>query len=1344
MDMDVQSLAATASHLLASLSQDTRLIELDTALPGALVVERFEGTESVCADFQFAIDCLSTSAFLDAKALIGQPLSLRLRQADGSHLHWHGHCTQVAPLGSDGGLARYRLTMEPWTAFLKLRRNAIICQDLDALGVIERIFDDYPQASYRIDATQSLPVFPTKTQYRVSDHDFVFRLLAEAGLAWRFEHEQGDATDESASCHTLVIFDRDAEIVDAAPAVLRFHRIDATESLDAITHFTDQHQATPNAVTTASWQPERVESHAAALSADPVGPHLPTREVYTAEQSGRFAERRHADLAAELQLDALRLPQRLHMGAGSARSLSAGLAFTLTQHPNHSGERFIPLTVEHIAANNLGSGIVALLDNVELERGSYRNRFVAVSADAPIVPAARPKSTAPGLQTALVVGLPDAAVTSTRDHQVRIQFPWQRGRNPNRGGLTDAGSSANPDGHAPGDDSSGTWVRVSEWQAGPNWGSHALPRIGSEVLVEFQHGDIDQPIIIGQLYNGEVAPPFALAEASNHPGTVSGLHSQSLDGSGTQQWLMDDASGQLRQRLHTSLADSRLELGYLIDPSNASRGGMRGQGFDFATLGWANLRAGQGVLLSTTARPNATSTQLDIAEAVGQLKGAEQTAQALSDAAEGSQVAALGANAQQAKLITALDAEQDGKHPGRVNGQPATKPSGSSRDGGDPVEKFATPLLFVESPDAVALTTPKSALAYAGGNVHLTSQHDAHLAAGHTVAGVSGGHLALFAQHGPIKAIAANGPLTLQAHAGPLELLADQSVTITATDERIDVLAKQKIVLQAGQTQITLEGGDITFACPGNFTVKAGQVPFKGGGKANVALTALPTVLAGGPMLVSATLIETIAAATPPPSARSAPALDSLSTASSTPATAVTTSGDSGRRQFVNFATAEQRWIDGKILNSLERQTQNPTIKVEFKPAGAHTFAICAKPDASNAVYSAGEQGRNANYTCDTSQRSYTTESDGTLVVDDIQIAAAGADEYAFEVMDSRNVVVATERLKTTRRIYVQEIVMKGRVAGCAAENLDAVINEFRNYGIEFIRLPRVEMEAMPNIDLLDGTSGDQARFETLARQAYAASEGPKYEPYTLSVVYTDHLAFRDPLPLPLIEPGEAGPQGRKVRIKTTTQNEAQPRRLWNGFRPGEDWLISAHFVPDGTTARIAIDRSRCRAMSADASRPDESTMIEVDLAGLMPVATRGTIHVFARTVKGWAGGAAIGGTSTNAIAICTRYLWKARPAQDQNRTLIHEIGHKIGMTPGGPTAPVEYDNSKLDRGSKFYYSKGHYGNHCHAGLPQLPSYSGVKGSQCVMYGSSEVTHFCRSCGDGARKADTSQGWGAF
>ncbi|UXV79833.1 DUF2345 domain-containing protein [Xanthomonas oryzae pv. oryzae] len=450
------------------------------------------------------------------------------------------------------------------------------------------------------------------------------------------------------------------------------------------------------------------------------------------------------------------------------------------------------------------------------------------------------RSRMPGPQSARVVGVADAALSPSRDHQVRIQFPWQRGDQPTPGGLTDSASTA--PGHAPGDQRAGTWVPVAEWVAGPNWGSHFLPRIGSEVLVEFLHGDIDQPRITGQLYNGEVAPPFGggLDARAGHPGTLSGLHTQSHDGSGTQQWLLDDTPGQLRTRLHTSLADTRLELGYLVQHSDTARGALRGQGFELASQGWGNVHAAQGLLLSSSARGQGASTALDVAEAVAQLHGAQRTAQALHATLTQQQVPGLDAHPSVTRLREAIDPQAQGKYTAAVGGQAATTPADGGRDGQAPVERFAQARLLGESPDHIAWTTPASAVAYAGQALQLTVQQDAQLSAGQTLSAVSGQHTALFAQRGPIKLIAAAGPVSLQAHTGALELLADQAVTVTATDTRIDVLAQHKIVLQAGQTRITLEGGDITFACPGQFTVKASMHPFLGG-EMNVApLSALP------------------------------------------------------------------------------------------------------------------------------------------------------------------------------------------------------------------------------------------------------------------------------------------------------------------------------------------------------------------------------------------------------------------------------------------------------------------------------------------------------------------------
>jgi type VI secretion system secreted protein VgrG len=119
-----------------------------------------------------------------------------------------------------------------------------------------------------------------------------------------------------------------------------------------------------------------------------------------------------------------------------------------------------------------------------------------------------------------------------------------------------------------------------------------------------------------------------------------------------------------------------------------------------------------------------------------------------------------------------------------------------------------------------------------------------HMAAGFTVASVSANATGLFTHAGGIQAIAANGPVSLQAHTDQLEILADKAITVISVNDVIEIKAQEKIVLQAGQSSVTLEGGNITFACPGNFTVKGGQHIFDGGASVNAELSTLPSVTA--------------------------------------------------------------------------------------------------------------------------------------------------------------------------------------------------------------------------------------------------------------------------------------------------------------------------------------------------------------------------------------------------------------------------------------------------------------------------------------------------------------------
>ncbi len=51
------------------------------------------------------------------------------------------------------------------------------------------------------------------------------------------------------------------------------------------------------------------------------------------------------------------------------------------------------------------------------------------------------------------------------------------------------------------------WARIATLMAGKERGSWVLPELNDEVLVAFEHGQIDRPVVIGMLWNKEDIPP---------------------------------------------------------------------------------------------------------------------------------------------------------------------------------------------------------------------------------------------------------------------------------------------------------------------------------------------------------------------------------------------------------------------------------------------------------------------------------------------------------------------------------------------------------------------------------------------------------------------------------------------------------------------------------------------------------------------------------------------------------------------------------------------------------------------------------------------------------------------
>lgn len=78
---------------------------------------------------------------------------------------------------------------------------------------------------------------------------------------------------------------------------------------------------------------------------------------------------------------------------------------------------------------------------------------------------------------------------------------------------------------------------------GNSRGTYFLPEVGDEVLVAFDHGQIDQPFVVGALWNGKDKPPESNTSGKNDRRLI-----KSRSG---HQIIFDDSSGKEKVEIHS-------------------------------------------------------------------------------------------------------------------------------------------------------------------------------------------------------------------------------------------------------------------------------------------------------------------------------------------------------------------------------------------------------------------------------------------------------------------------------------------------------------------------------------------------------------------------------------------------------------------------------------------------------------------------------------------------------------------------------------------------------------------------------------------------------------------------
>jgi len=936
-------------RLRSAFDSATRLYRLEGEgeLSG-LMAEAWSLKERLSTPWELHLSALSERADLDIDAMIGSKLALHTVLSDGSEYTRSGMVMGATACDADGGLTRYLLVIKPWLALLQHVTRSQVWQERSVIEIVESVFsrcDEFAAWSWasdiaaHLEASHNGGIRSYTVQYRESDFDFVSRLLAQEAIAYRFERD-----DAAPLGHKLVLF---ADSPDAASCPedacsknalggqgIRFHGNSPLEEQDSIQAFGSRRQLLPAGVTRLAWDYKAKRAVAASVptAAAYGGKNAPRIESYDHAGAYALADSGDAERAARLMQEAIEARHKVWLGRGTVRSFAPGTTFDLTQSTldvlstldPEGGERnrkFLITEVIHAGINNLPKELneaiaaanrertVDLLQpwvNAEVRkqaaRSGYGNGFEAIRAYVPWRPqledetGARlhPRPTAPGPQTATVVGPNGETRASGADEihtdrlgRIRIQFHFQRLQ------------------QGPGTSNSSTWVRVLQRYAGAGMGLQFVPRIGQEVIVDFQDGNVERPVVIGALYNGRgeggvPATPGGKAvdsdtgvfkQSSDHsPGgqgnlaggnspawhgasadeagqrnaaALSGFKTKEFGGEGNNRLVFDDTHQQLRVQLATTQHATQLNMGHLIHQADNHRGSLRGLGFELRTDAYGAVRAGRGLLISSfganssePAGDNAAGTALALqaVKLAEVFSGAAKTHEAVQFAAHiGSfkpwQSSIDDKAAPLKALHTVLKGMVADSNPDAAGADAAAKNTAAANG---KLPHTTDPVLAIAAKAGLGIVAGQDVQFAAGETASFTSGQDTQLAVGgamriHTgqAIGMLGGAIKPGAQAAGtgLTLIAAQGDVEMQAQAGPMQIAAKNDVTIQSAGAHIDWAAAKKIVLStAGGASITIEGGNIVSECPGKITVRASVKSFTGPAMAAYGFPRLPKV----------------------------------------------------------------------------------------------------------------------------------------------------------------------------------------------------------------------------------------------------------------------------------------------------------------------------------------------------------------------------------------------------------------------------------------------------------------------------------------------------------------------
>jgi type VI secretion system secreted protein VgrG len=506
---------------MPTYTQTNRSFALTTPLgPDALLLAKFSGREALNVPFSFQLDLLATSP-ISFDDIIQQPATVRITAPGSPTRFINGILCQIEEgdyqAGPDGPktFIRYRAELVPAMWKLSLRTHSRIWKIQSVPQILKQILQDEWQLVVSNKLTGTYQQRDCCVQYQESDLAFVMRLMEDEGIWFAFDHSE--------KSHTLILGNSPAAHPQLqAPADLMYDPTQGTTRQQGrILSWTKRRRDGVSKVRVRDFNFEKpgsvLESIQTLKPVIEIG--TSTQHFRTSDQTcldeypAGFARRFDRILpngqdqpeqldplftenqrVAELRVEAEAAKTLRVMGTSDCGHLVAGCVFNLTEHFSGNGA-YALVSVEHS-----GDQLATFLQGETTQ--SYSNSFEALPLALPFRPQrVTPKPTIYGTQTAKVVGPAGAETYLDRYGRVKVKFVWE---------LEEVSC----------------WVRVAQIWAGKRWGAFFWPRVNHEVVVTFENGDPERPLITGSVYNDFNMPPFELPANA----ATAGIKSFSMSG----------------------------------------------------------------------------------------------------------------------------------------------------------------------------------------------------------------------------------------------------------------------------------------------------------------------------------------------------------------------------------------------------------------------------------------------------------------------------------------------------------------------------------------------------------------------------------------------------------------------------------------------------------------------------------------------------------------------------------------------------------------------------------------------------------------------------------------------